>query len=125
MHANALPVIVIGAPMSRKQKDKKSGSGVDLLDREKEKQKVKPPSKYKVIFHNDDYTPMDFVVITLVVVFRKSPVEAYQIMMNVHEKGRGIAGGPYSKEIAETKANKAMAFARQEGHPLKVTFEKE
>ena len=125
MHANALPVIVIGAPMSRKQKDKKSGSGVDLLDREKEKQKVKPPSKYKVIFHNDDYTPMDFVVITLVVVFRKSPVEAHQIMMNVHEKGRGIAGGPYSKEIAETKANKAMAFARQEGHPLKVTFEKE
>jgi len=117
---------VIGEPMSKKQKDKKAGDNcVDLLDREKEKQKIKPPSKYKVVFHNDDYTPMDFVVITLVVVFNKSPTDAYQIMMNVHEKGRGIAGGPYSKEIAETKANKAMAFARTEGHPLKATFEKE
>jgi ATP-dependent Clp protease adaptor protein ClpS len=123
---NVRPATVIGEPMSKKQKNKKSGDNcVDLLDREKEKQKIKPPSKYKVVFHNDDYTPMDFVVITLVVVFNKSPTDAYQIMMNVHEKGRGIAGGPYSKEIAETKANKAMAFARAEGHPLKVTFEKE
>lgn len=123
---NVRPATAIGEPMSKKQKDKKSGDNcVDLLDREKEKQKIKPPSKYKVVFHNDDYTPMDFVVITLVVVFNKSPTDAYQIMMNVHEKGRGIAGGPYSKEIAETKANKAMAFARAEGHPLKATFEKE
>ena len=47
------------------------------------------------------------------------------IMMNVHEKGRGIAGGPYSKEIAETKVTNVMDFARQNGHPLKATFEKE
>ena len=126
MHANALLAIAIGGLMSKKQKDRKSGDNcVDLLDKEKEKQKIKPPSKYKVVFHNDDYTPMDFVVVTLVVVFNKSPIDAYEIMMNVHEKGRGIAGGPYSKEIAETKANRSMAFARAEGHPLKATFEKE
>jgi ATP-dependent Clp protease adaptor protein ClpS len=107
------------------KKNKRSDGGVDLLDREKEKQKVKPPSKYKVVFHNDDYTPMDFVVIALVAIFNKSPIDAYRIMMNVHQKGRGVAGGPYSKEIAETKTNKANEFARQNGHPLKATFEKE
>ena len=113
--------------MAQKKKTKKgdSGTGVDLLDREKEKHKVKPPSKYKVIFHNDDYTPMDFVVIALMALFRKSSDEAFRIMMNVHEKGRGIAGGPYSKEIAETKVANVMDFARQNGHPLKATFEKE
>ena len=107
------------------KKIKKGDGGVDLLDREKEKKKIKPPSKYKVVFHNDDYTPMDFVVVALITIFNKSPMEAYQVMLNVHEKGRGIAGGPYSKEIAETKAGKVIAFARQNGHPLKATFEKE
>ena len=68
---------------------------------------------------------MDFVVIALMVIFRKSSDEAFRIMMNVHEKGRGIAGGPYSKEIAETKVTNVMDFARQNGHPLKATFEKE
>ncbi len=112
--------------MSKKSKDKKrSSGGVDLLDKEKEKHRVKPPSKYKVVFHNDDFTPMDFVVIALIAVFRKSTEEAFRIMMNVHEKGRGIAGGPYSKEIAETKVAKVIDFARQNGHPLKATFEKE
>tara|TARA_A100001015_G_C14958819_1_gene699958 strand:- start:653 stop:985 length:333 start_codon:yes stop_codon:yes gene_type:complete len=110
--------------MSRK-KTKSSDGGVDLLDKEKEKQKIKPPSKYKVVFHNDDYTPMDFVCIALIAIFNKSPIEAYRVMMNVHQKGRGVAGGPYSKEIAETKTNKAIEFARQNGHPLKATFEKE
>jgi len=108
-----------------KQKDKKGGGSVDLLDREKEKQKLKPPSKYKVVFYNDNFTPMDFVVITLMVIFNRSTSDAYSIMMSVHEKGRAIAGGPYSKEIAETKANKAIAFAKQNGYPLKATFEKE
>ena len=59
--------------MSKKKKDKKSeGPGVDLLDREKEKQKLQPPSKYQVVFYNDDYTPMDFVVIVLLDVFHQS-----------------------------------------------------
>ena len=93
--------------------------------KEKIKEVVKEPGKYKVIFANDNETPMDFVVLVLISIFRKPPQQAYDIMMSVHEKGRGIAGGPYSKEIAETKAEKTMAFARQNGYPLKVTFEKE
>lgn len=107
------------------RKKTRDGNGVDLLDRKDEKQKIKPPSKYKVVFHNDDYTPMDFVVVAIISIFNKSTVDAFRIMMEVHEKGRGIAGGPYSKEIAETKTAKSMAFARSNGHPLKVTFEKE
>ena len=79
---------------------------------------------YNVLLLNDDYTPMEFVVIALVSVFNKSAVEAYNIMMKVHNQGKAIAGGPYSKEIAETKAMKVMDFARQNGHPLKATFEK-
>lgn len=110
--------------MAKKSKGK-GDNCVDLLDKEKEKEKLKPPSKYKVVFHNDDFTPMDFVVITLIAVFNKTPNDAYQIMINVHEKGKGVAGGPYSREIAETKTNKAIAFARAGGHPLKVTMEKE
>ena len=112
--------------MAQKKKDKKpgSGSGVDLMDREKQKHEVKPPSKYVVVFHNDDYTPMDFVVVSLVAIFNKPANEAFNIMMKVHKQGKAIAGGPYSKEIAETKAMKAIEFARQNGHPLRATFEK-
>ena len=109
--------------MSSKKRD--SDGGVDLIDREKEKQKLRPPSKYKVVFYNDDYTPMEFVVIALITIFNKAPTAAYNIMMKVHEQGRAIAGGPYSKEIAETKAMRTIDFAKQNGHPLKATFEKE
>ena len=109
--------------MSSKKRD--SSGDVDLIDREKEKKKIRPPSKYKVVFLNDDYTPMDFVIIALCAIFHKSPQAAFDIMMNVHEKGRGIAGGPYSKEIAETKVSNVMQFAKQNGHPLKAIAEKD
>ena len=59
------------------KKKTRKGDGVDLLDREKEQKKIMPPSKYKVGFHNDDYTPMDFVVIALISIFNKSPIDAY------------------------------------------------
>jgi len=104
------------------KKSKISGSeGVDLLDKQKEK--LKPPSKYNVVFWNDDYTPMDFVIVVLMDVFRKPPGIAFQIMMDVHENGKGIAGGPYPKEIGETKIKKVIQYARTAGHPLKVTLE--
>ena len=112
--------------MTRKKKtEKKSGMGVDLLDKEKSKNKVKPPSKYKVIYYNDDYTPMDLVTISLCHFFHHSTEAAMQIMMNVHKKGKGIAGGPYSKEIAETKANQVIQYFRQLGYPLLAQSEKE
>ena len=75
--------------MSKKDKEKKgSGAGVDLKDRTSSKNKVEPPKKYKCVMLNDDYTPMEFVVVVLEAVFRKSPAEATRLMLDVHNKGR-------------------------------------
>ena len=112
--------------MSKKKRtDKGGGSGVDLLDKEKAKNKIKPPSKYKVVYHNDDFTPMDLVVISLIHFFKKDPKIAFDIMMQVHEKGRGIAQGGLSREIAETKCSRVVQWFKSQGFPLLTTFEKE
>ena len=109
----------------RKKTDKDGGSGVDLLDKEKAKNKVKPPKKYKVVYHNDDYTPMELVVISLVAIFHRSQPDAFKIMMHVHEKGKGIAQVGLSREIAETKTNRVVQWFREQGYPLLATFEPE
>lgn len=82
------------------------------------------PKHYKVIFHNDDFTTMDFVVKVLVEVFYKSESEATAIMLAVHELGKGVAG-IYSYDMALSKANKATAMAKAEGFPLRITVEPE
>ena len=111
--------------MAQKKKSKKdSGHGVDLLDKDKSKDRVQKPSKYQVVFHNDDYTPMQFVVIVLVSFFRKDIETAWSITNMIHEKDKGIAGGPYSKEIADTKVEQTNSYARSAGFPLKATAEK-
>jgi len=109
----------------KKKTNKDGGSGVDLLDKEKSKNKVEPPKKYKVVYHNDDYTPMDLVIFSLIQFFRKDAVSAYQIMMHVHQKGKGIAEAGLSREIAETKCNRVVQFFRENGYPLLATFESE
>lgn len=82
------------------------------------------PSMYKVILMNDDYTPMDFVVSILVKFFRKTEPEATNIMLQVHEHGRGIAGVfPY--ELAETKVFQVQNYARLREYPLKCVMEKD
>lgn len=112
--------------MSKKKKpDKGGGSGVDLLDKDKAKNKIKPPSKYKIVYHNDNFTPMQLVVISLMHFFRRDSQAAYQIMMQVHEKGRGIAQGGLSREIAETKCDRVVQWFKSQGYPLLATFEKE
>ncbi len=90
----------------------------------KKKIKVKKPRRYKVIFLNDDYTPMDFVVRVLESVFHRSVAESAEIMLRVHNNGAGIAG-VYTKEVAETKVEQTLKWARQEGHPLALTIEPE
>ena len=105
----------------KKNTDSKSNSGVDLLD--KEKHKLKPPSKYNVVFYNDNYTPMDFVWAVLMKVFHLGAQPAYNVMMKVHETGKGIAG-TYPKGIASTKSKQAMDYAKAAGHPLLCKIEK-
>ena len=106
------------------KKTDKSG-GVDLLDREKNKKKVMPPSKYKVVYHNDNFTPMDLVVISLIHFFKRDPKTSFEIMMHVHERGKGIAQGGLSREIAETKCERVVQWFKSQGYPLMATFEKE
>ena len=79
---------------------------------------------YKVLMLNDDYTPMEFVVHVLQQFFGRSSSEATKIMMNVHQRGVGVCG-IYSFEVAESKAQKTMQYARQNEHPLQLQLEKE
>ena len=89
----------------------------------KSKTKPKKPSQYKVLMLNDDYTPMEFVVIVLKRFFRMDMEQATRVMLHVHQKGVGVCGiFPY--EVAETKVNQVMDFARQNQHPLQCTLEK-
>jgi ATP-dependent Clp protease adaptor protein ClpS len=86
--------------------------------------RTKRPPKFKVILFNDDYTPMEFVVGVLEQVFRKSPAEATQLMLEIHRTGMGIAG-VYVLEVAETKVVTVHRMAEQRGHPLRAGVEKE
>ena len=106
--------------MAQKKTDKKGGVGV--MDRED--RKIQKPKKYKAVMHNDNFTPMDIVVFILIDVFRKSQKQAIALMLDVHEKGRGIAG-VYSREICETKCEKATSIVRRLGYPFLVTPEPE
>jgi len=85
---------------------------------------IDEPPMYKVLLHNDDYTTMEFVVEILILVFRRSPEDAVEIMLNVHHKGVGVCG-VYTYEISETKVNNVHSLAKQHGFPLKCTMEKE
>jgi ATP-dependent Clp protease adaptor protein ClpS len=88
------------------------------------KPKAKKPSLYKVLLLNDDYTPMEFVVLVLETVFSKSREDAYRVMLHVHQTGVGICG-VYTFEVAETKVTQVMDMAKESGHPLQCTMEKE
>ncbi len=89
-----------------------------------EEQKIDIPRQYKVILHNDDYTPMDFVVQILMSVFKKDELSATQIMLNVHNQGIGVCG-VYSYEIAETKVARVHQLAEQYEYPLHASMEAE
>ena len=97
-----------------------SGTGVVL----ESKPKTKKPSMYRVVMLNDDYTPMEFVVMVLERVFSKANEEAIKIMLHVHQKGVGICG-VYTFEVAETKVGQVMELAKEHQHPLQCTLEKE
>ncbi len=91
------------------------------VEREK---KTKKPDRFKVVVHNDDFTTTEFVVDVLIRHFHKQPPEATQIMLQVHTKGKGVAG-VYPRDQAETKISEVSAEARREGMPLLLTMERE
>jgi ATP-dependent Clp protease adaptor protein ClpS len=84
--------------------------------------KTKPPPMFKVMILNDDYTPMDFVVIVLQKFFNLSREKATQIMLKVHREGMGVCG-IYSKDVAATKVDQVRSYAKQHQHPLQCTME--
>jgi ATP-dependent Clp protease adaptor protein ClpS len=98
--------------------------GTDIQLEEKIKVTVSEPKRWKVIFLNDDSTPMEFVVGVLIEVFKHTVESANDIMLQVHETGSGIAG-VYSFEIAEAKAVEATQQARGNGFPLQIKLEEE
>ena len=97
-----------------------TGTGTAVLERVR----IEEPRQYKVIFHNDDFTTMEFVTDVLRIVFNKVADEAVSLMMKVHREGQAIVG-VYSYDVAMTKASQATAMARREGFPLKITCERD
>ena len=100
-------------------KDADGGTGVGVATRTR----TKKPSPYKVLLLNDDYTPMEFVVLCLQRFFRMGIEDATRVMLHVHQRGVGVCG-VFSYEVAESKVNQVIDFARQNQHPLQCTLEK-
>jgi ATP-dependent Clp protease adaptor protein ClpS len=107
-------------PPGKNGGDPRKDEDVDI----EERQKTAVPKRYKVIFHNDDYTTMEYVVEVLRRFFHKSETEALHIMLTVHKRGRAIAA-VYPRDVAETKVAEVMRDARERGHPLLLTTEPE
>ena len=103
---------------------KKKDIDQDSLVLTQTKPKTKKPSMYKVLLLNDDFTPMEFVVLILERFFNVDHQQAVSIMLTIHQKGLAIVG-VYPHEIAETKVAQVMEFSRKNQHPLQCTMEKE
>ena len=88
------------------------------------KPELRKPPLYKVLLLNDDYTPMEFVVVILLRIFYKNREEATRIMLHVHQQGMGVCG-VFTREVAETKVHQVLEFAKENRHPLKCTLEPE
>ena len=88
----------------------------------KTQSKVRYPNRYNIVFHNDDYTPMDFVVTLLVEIFNKNITQANEITMQIHTEQAAVVG-TYSKEVAEQKLNETKTIISHSGYQLKVTLE--
>lgn len=105
-------------------KDRDGGSKGDTGTITKTRPKTKKPSLYRVLLLNDDYTPMEFVVLILQDVFNKTREDAMRIMLHVHNQGVGECG-IYPFEVAETKVTRVMDTARKNQHPLQCVMEKQ
>ncbi len=107
--------------MTDDKDNENGGSGLGVATRTRTR--TKKPVPYKVLMLNDDYTPMEFVVLCLQRFFKMSIEDATRVMLHVHQKGVGICG-VFTYEVAETKVTQVMDFARDNQHPLQCTLEK-
>jgi ATP-dependent Clp protease adaptor protein ClpS len=118
-------VKTLSRPLSQQQNPNQVGPiwkpGLDLL--EKDEVKTKRPSMWNIVFYNDDYTSMDFVVFVLTRVFHKSTEDALALTLAVHTQGKGIAG-TYTFEVAVQKQCEVLLMAKVEEHPLRVEVER-
>ena len=102
------------------------GDGLDEVERgvvTRTRPRTKKPSNYKVLMLNDDYTPMEFVVLILQQFFAMSIEDATRTMLQVHQNGVAVCG-VFTYEVAETKVTQVIDFARENQHPLQATLEK-
>src|SRR5215216_1352449 len=109
-------------PATKVPATKPAGDDGDSVVLERRPQKTAPPQMYQVVMLNDDYTPMEFVIVVLQEYFSKDRETATQIMLKIHLDGRGICG-VYSRDMAATKVNQVMEAAHQAGHPLQCVSE--
>ncbi len=89
----------------------------------KSKVEIVYPDRFNVVFINDDYTPMEFVIHLLIEIFNKSINQAKDITLTIHQEGRAIAG-TYNHEIGEQKVQESITVSRHNGHPLQIVLEK-
>eukprot|EP00042_Codosiga_hollandica_P000097 m.922769 g.922769 ORF g.922769 m.922769 type:complete len:127 (-) comp102972_c0_seq1:990-1370(-) len=99
---------------------KDEGDGAVVVERQT--QKTEPPRLYQVLLLNDDFTPMEFVVMVLQEFFRHDLDTATQIMLKIHHEGRGVCG-VFTKDVAATKVELVLAASRRAGHPLQCIME--
>ena len=119
--ARAVPTLAMAGGLRMADRHDEDGGGHVVVDT---KPRTKRPPLYKVLLLNDDYTPMEFVVLVLERFFGMTHAQAFEIMLTVHKKGVAVVG-VFSHEIAETKVAQVMDFARKHQHPLQCTMEKE
>jgi ATP-dependent Clp protease adaptor protein ClpS len=117
-------VFTLAGPVRRDSDDDGAGGDTTTGTATKTRPKTKKPALYKVLMLNDDYTPMEFVVLTLQRFFRMSIEDATRVMLHVHQRGVGICG-VFTYEVAETKVSQVIDFAREHQHPLQCTLEKD
>lgn len=121
--SHPLPDLSVATRCAGDDDSRRPGDGDLIGIATKTRAKPKKPSQFKVLMLNDDYTPMEFVVMVLKRFFHMDLEQATRVMLHVHQRGVGVCGiFPY--EIAETKVNQVMDFARQNQHPLQCTLEK-
>ena len=108
------------APNSDPASPRRSNDGTVVVERKTAR--TKPPQLYQVVLLNDDYTPMEFVVLVLQQYFRCDLESATLIMLKIHHEGRGVCG-VFTKDVAATKVELVLAAARRDGHPLQCIME--